>query len=193
MSLNPVTRQTLIHCGIDPKKNGLDRFIPEAGISPLEFIRLPIEQNLSESRGFPAIIERLFILTRPGILSRETLEEIADHCANVLLREYESRRPRDKYLRDMVGVKKQYRQKKINHNNLKKGRAATQALEREIWHDPGDTRDRRLWKITKAIWEYMQPGPHESTWGIIREAPDPFHADFYEFVCETIERRSDPS
>ena len=44
-----ITHETLRNLGLDPLDTGLARFIPEKGVRPAKFLRLPIEQILSEN------------------------------------------------------------------------------------------------------------------------------------------------
>ena len=74
-----ITRQAIEACEIDLSSGGLARFIPERGLEPGEFIRLPIAQYLNEANQDPrrdANLIRLEILLRnPGLglrLKRKT-------------------------------------------------------------------------------------------------------------------------
>ena len=81
-----ITIETLKGIGLAPLESGLARFMPAEGVTPPEFIRLPIEQILGESTNERSVEKMaLAILLTPKILPALLLEKIALFAAREVL------------------------------------------------------------------------------------------------------------
>ena len=119
-----VTLKLFKSIGMDPCASGLERFIPQKGISPLEFIRLPIEQHLSEARGNPPAREKVFLLTRRNILSPKQLHWLGVFAARLVLPVYEKKFPDEELLRKAVETKERWLRGHATDLELERARIA---------------------------------------------------------------------
>ena len=107
-----ITHTTLNSVGIDPLRAGLARFIPEAGVLPVEFIRLPIEPALGDISASLSLESgkavACYILLQSGILPDLILHNFALFMAREVLPIFENEFPDEDRLRNGLDAKKRW-------------------------------------------------------------------------------------
>ena len=127
-----ITHKTLIACKLDPLQSGLARFIPEEGVSPSEFIRLPVEQLLTRAgRRLPEEINMELLLTE-GILPAPILHHIGIFAALEVLPLFESYFPSDFRPRQAIEAKQAWLNRTVTDEDLKDADYELQYLHLQV-------------------------------------------------------------
>ena len=134
-----ITPQLLEGWSVDLERSELKRFFAGTGITPLEFTRLPIEQNLEGDGSVPASKKKMYILTRPLVLPRDMLQKIALYSARLVLPIYEDIYPGDLRLQNALAKKELFDKGNIAQAMLDE---AISSVRRTIWSYLEDSDDR---------------------------------------------------
>ena len=168
-----ITREVLKRSGLDVAEAGLERFIPEEGVSAGEFVRLPIEQILGRARGNPAVIEKFNVLARLDVLPVEDLHRLALYLGRLAQDVFEETFPNDKRPQDALDIKERWLNaladgtlESVSENELSLARARVQECARETEQahrnyqvrDGWQARVAAAWEASRAIVEVMAPG-----------------------------------
>ena len=123
-----IRHETLQSAGIDPLKSGLARFIPEEGVTPLEFLALPIEQLLENGlvdTPYETVAGTKYeIFISEGILPEHILHEIALYAARRALPIFEKKHPDDNRPRKAIETKERWLKGEASDEELALARAA---------------------------------------------------------------------
>ena len=128
--MHAIDQELLTFCGLDPHALGFHRFIPPAGLSPAEFMTLPIDSYLTETT-YPRLA-LLGVLLRYDSIPRPTLERIALGGAELLLPVFERVNRRTPVLRRAIHRKIAFLEERAYNDEGKVTAADLELLRQDI-------------------------------------------------------------
>ena len=192
-----VTWKHIEKCGINPVDAGLARFIPESGVTPLEFIRLPIEQIIKQEKPDKSLHKGLInILVSKNVLPARVLHHIGLFTARELLPIYENELPDDSRLRRAIGIKERWikagMKRGKNDKDLSAAIESAGAAYTDTW------RSWRTWsgismearRAAEAIQKSLDKNPNQAASIAPGKVSARFHKKIYAYLCELIETES---
>ena len=147
-----ITHETLQSVRIDPLESGLARFISGAGISPLEFIRLPIEQSLDTVRKKQSAREIICdMLIQGNVLPDNILQKIALFAAREALVVFEGIDPEDKRMRRAIEIKERWLAGEAGDDELAFAQADVRAASEVTSGDAALAARAAVWPLSKFV------------------------------------------
>ena len=119
-SRNLITHNLILSAGINLEESGLLRFIPENGITPLEFIALPIEAHLEAVRNNFSGEEKIYIITARKIFPGRVYHQLGLFAIGLLGPLLHDRRVRKINPQKIIDAKKKWLQGLAPKDSLKK-------------------------------------------------------------------------
>ena len=195
-SFGIITNETLRQVGVDPLVSGLGRFIPGEGVTPAEFVRLPIEQLLDEAQDrllstFSSINRGAKtgcdLLLSAGILPARILHLVSVYAAREVLPVFERVYPADSGPRKTIEIKERWLA----------GRASDQemaAARTRAWSDfaacevSDDAARSAAWAARYAAW-FNPEHAGDTTWAVDWAAgagEASLHENVYAYIVDLV-------
>ena len=159
---------------IQPGQSTLERFIPGEGLTPGEFIKLPIDTYLGQENESTLAAIKVYLLLFEGVLPDIVLNRIGIYAARLVLPVYERTYPRDRRPRRAILAKIRLLRGRGNDAQLGEALAGAYAAYEELPESWESFAARACWEAAseanRAYWVVRVAGQ-------IQEA---LHHDFDE-------------